>query len=214
MKKIGVLLKEARKSCGLTLGEVSQRTKIHTEKLRAMEEGDYTSLPTKVFLRGLVLSYARDVKLDSAEFHELCQKEFSGSSDFHSLNGSSPENQASSPEIMGGFQFSNMTFTSVSFLFVGVLTLFIYMTTLKIQSYSKERKKSYVKWGSDFSQPWVELSSNPINSLKPLYTLRWTPERRKAEKVISQILDRKFMRRTASSQFNQKIETQLKRTKK
>jgi len=61
---VGETLRMAREQRGLSLDVISQRTKIGTEKLRAIEENDIQRLPSGIFLRGFVRAYAREVGLD------------------------------------------------------------------------------------------------------------------------------------------------------
>jgi cytoskeleton protein RodZ len=61
---VGETLRTAREQQGLSLDVISQRTKIGTEKLRAIEENDIQRLPSGIFLRGFVRAYAREVGLD------------------------------------------------------------------------------------------------------------------------------------------------------
>ncbi len=61
---VGETLRMAREQQGLSLEVISQRTKIGTEKLRAIEENDIQRLPSGIFLRGFVRAYAHEVGLD------------------------------------------------------------------------------------------------------------------------------------------------------
>jgi cytoskeleton protein RodZ len=64
---VGETLRRAREQQGLSLDVISQRTKIGTEKLRAIEENDIQRLPSGIFLRGFVRAYAREVGLDAED---------------------------------------------------------------------------------------------------------------------------------------------------
>ena len=61
---MGETLRFAREQQGLSLDVISQRTKINTEKLRAIEENDIQKLPSGIFLRGFLRAYARELGLD------------------------------------------------------------------------------------------------------------------------------------------------------
>jgi cytoskeleton protein RodZ len=61
---IGETLRTAREQQGLSLDEISRRTKIGADKLRAIEGNDIQKLPSGIFLRGFVRAYAREVGLD------------------------------------------------------------------------------------------------------------------------------------------------------
>jgi flagellar biosynthesis protein FlhG len=60
----GALLKKARESRGLELGEISQRTKISERYLRALEDEQFSDMPAAVYVRGYVTEYARALRLD------------------------------------------------------------------------------------------------------------------------------------------------------
>jgi cytoskeleton protein RodZ len=61
---MGETLRLAREQQGLSLDVIAEKTKINTEKLRAIEENDIQRLPSGIFLRGFLRAYAREVGLD------------------------------------------------------------------------------------------------------------------------------------------------------
>ena len=61
----GALLRAAREAAGMSVDAVSQQLKLAPRQVRALEEGDYTHLPGRTFVRGFVRNYARLVHLDS-----------------------------------------------------------------------------------------------------------------------------------------------------
>ena len=64
---IGAELRQAREQGGLTLVEISQRTKIRVPVLRAIERDDFGQLPGGVISRGFLKLFAREVGLDADE---------------------------------------------------------------------------------------------------------------------------------------------------
>jgi len=58
-KDIGAELAQARERRGLSLTELSQRTKITVEALKAIERGDMAALPGGLYTRGFLRSFAR-----------------------------------------------------------------------------------------------------------------------------------------------------------
>ena len=62
--KFGESLQKERELRGITLGEISQDTKVHTRFLEAIEHDDLSVLPAKAFAKGFLRSYARLVGLD------------------------------------------------------------------------------------------------------------------------------------------------------
>ncbi len=64
MQDIGRVLKEARMSLGLDIGEISRRTCINGRYLQAMEEGRFNIIPN-VFDRGYLKIYANYLRIDA-----------------------------------------------------------------------------------------------------------------------------------------------------
>ena len=60
----GAHLRTVREGLGLTLAEVSQRTRIRPQQLESIETEAFDKLPQRVFVRGFVMTYARELKLD------------------------------------------------------------------------------------------------------------------------------------------------------
>lgn len=64
MDEIGHILREARENKGLTLEDVQAKIRINTRYLTALENGQYSALPTPVHARGFLRNYARFLGLD------------------------------------------------------------------------------------------------------------------------------------------------------
>lgn len=61
----GGWLRRVREGLGLTLAEVAQRTRIRPIQLESIETEAFEKLPQqRVFVRGFVMTYARELKLD------------------------------------------------------------------------------------------------------------------------------------------------------
>ncbi|HHP50532.1 MAG TPA: helix-turn-helix domain-containing protein, partial [Moorella mulderi] len=76
MEKLGDVLRSAREAKGFTLEEVEEATKIRQKYLKALEEGDYSSLPGRAYALGFARSYARYLGLDIKEITELFKQEY------------------------------------------------------------------------------------------------------------------------------------------
>lgn len=63
-KTAGEKLREARESEGLSLAEVAARTRVPTRHLEAIENSDYSGLPSPTYSIGFAKAYARAVGLD------------------------------------------------------------------------------------------------------------------------------------------------------
>ncbi len=74
MESIGEFFKQVRETKGLTVDEVASKTRIRTDFVKALEEGNFAKLPDQVFARGFVRSYARSLGLDEEDaIHRFIQ---------------------------------------------------------------------------------------------------------------------------------------------
>ncbi|MFZ5943635.1 MAG: helix-turn-helix domain-containing protein [Bacillota bacterium] len=62
---VGEILKNARLSAGLSIGDIEERTKIRSKYLEAIEEENFEILPGKVYVKAFVKSYAKSLDLDN-----------------------------------------------------------------------------------------------------------------------------------------------------
>jgi cytoskeletal protein RodZ len=74
MESIGDFFKQVRETKGLTIDEVASKTRIRSDFVKALEEGNFAKLPDQVFARGFVRSYARSLGLDEEDaIHRFIQ---------------------------------------------------------------------------------------------------------------------------------------------
>ncbi|MFN2103243.1 MAG: helix-turn-helix domain-containing protein [Candidatus Promineifilaceae bacterium] len=64
MDELGQILRQARENKGLSLEEVNEQTRISVRYLEALENGDYSALPTATHTRGFLRNYARFLDLE------------------------------------------------------------------------------------------------------------------------------------------------------
>jgi ribosome-binding protein aMBF1 (putative translation factor) len=60
----GELLRRVREARGLNLQQLADRTRISVRHLENVEADRYASLPTTVYLRGILMNLARELGLD------------------------------------------------------------------------------------------------------------------------------------------------------
>jgi hypothetical protein len=60
----GELLRRVRESRGLSLAQLAERTRISSKHLENIEADRYAALPATVYLRGMIMSVARELTLD------------------------------------------------------------------------------------------------------------------------------------------------------
>ena len=63
----GGALRQAREARGLTLQQLSDRTRITRHHLENVEADRYERLPATVYLRGILTSVAKELRLDAGE---------------------------------------------------------------------------------------------------------------------------------------------------
>ena len=67
-------LRMHREKKGLSIGEVSERLKLPTRQIEALETGDYDLLPETVFVRGFLRSYGRFLDVDDQLLTQAVEK--------------------------------------------------------------------------------------------------------------------------------------------
>ncbi len=60
----GEMIRRVREARGLTVGQISERTKVTRYHLENIEEERFSRLPAPVYLRGILMSMARELRLD------------------------------------------------------------------------------------------------------------------------------------------------------
>lgn len=74
MESVGEFFRQVRETKGLTVDEVASKTRIRTDFVKALEDGNFAKLPDQVFARGFVRSYARSLGLDEEDaIHRFIQ---------------------------------------------------------------------------------------------------------------------------------------------
>lgn len=71
----GEMLRAAREAAGLDVKQLSQRTRVTTRHIEALERGDYGALPGRPYALGFARSYARSVGLDEKAIAEAVRAE-------------------------------------------------------------------------------------------------------------------------------------------
>ena len=76
MIKSGEKLQQARAEKGLSLEDVAKATRIKTEFLSYIEDGEYQKLPSPSYAHGFVRNYARFLGLPDEEILAIFRREF------------------------------------------------------------------------------------------------------------------------------------------
>lgn len=67
MQEIGDLLKKERQEKGISLEEISRKTKIQVRYLQALEDGDFSCFAGKVYIKGALRNYAESIGINADE---------------------------------------------------------------------------------------------------------------------------------------------------
>jgi len=162
MKSIGQFLKTAREQQGLSLKDIAERTKIHIQKLSAIEEGQKDLLPAQVFCIGLIKSYARELKVDTAEIDRLCQEAFleEGHVSLENVKPTPEEDIPAETQPVGRFQIPKIAGIIISLAVSVVLIFVIYQVVEKMNSYSQEEELAQEVFIQDNNQPELDSEAN------------------------------------------------------
>src|SRR5277367_2101534 len=76
---VGEQLRKAREAQDLELHDIVDMTKIQSDHLRALEEGNYSVFSAPVYIRGFVRTYATLLKLDTTQILEQLGRELADS---------------------------------------------------------------------------------------------------------------------------------------
>ncbi len=68
METIGKILKQTREEKGISLQEISHKTKVSLSYLKAIEAEDWEALPPKPYVKGFLRLYASSLGLDPEQF--------------------------------------------------------------------------------------------------------------------------------------------------
>jgi transcriptional regulator with XRE-family HTH domain len=68
---VGDLLRKERERKGLTLDDIATATHIRIEYLRGMEKDDFSKIPSEIYVRGYLKSYAEILGLDAGKIIAL-----------------------------------------------------------------------------------------------------------------------------------------------
>lgn len=82
MPTVAEQLRAAREAQGLTVYQVADLTKIKTDHVRALDEGNFDVFSAPVFLRGFVRTYAASLRLDVPSIMATLDQELSGTEKF------------------------------------------------------------------------------------------------------------------------------------
>jgi cytoskeletal protein RodZ len=82
MPSVAEQLRLGREAMKMEVQQVAEATKLKSDQIRALEEGNYDSFTAPVYLRGSVRTYARLLKLDGVKLVEQLDAELGAGQKF------------------------------------------------------------------------------------------------------------------------------------
>ena len=82
MSTVAEQLRSAREAKNLTVEQVAETTKLRTDHIRALEEGNFGVFSAPIYIRGAVKNYAAALKLDTAAVLAELAAELKGTEKF------------------------------------------------------------------------------------------------------------------------------------
>jgi cytoskeletal protein RodZ len=82
MSTVAEQLRMAREASNLSIEDVAEHTKIRTDRVRALEEGQYNAFSATIYIRGSVKNYAKLLKLDEVKLLAALDVELKGTEKF------------------------------------------------------------------------------------------------------------------------------------
>jgi len=82
MSTVAEQLRAAREAKNLTVEQVAESTKIRTDHIRALEEGNFNIFSAPIYIRGSVKNYAAVLKLDTVQMVAALDAELSGTKNY------------------------------------------------------------------------------------------------------------------------------------
>ena len=145
MSTVAEQLHVAREAKSLTVHQVAEVTKIRTDHIRALEEGNFNAFSAPVYIRGFVRTYATLLKLDVSQLMTALDQELGATDKFRD-----PPPLTDQPRNALDFvtlQLSKVNWRIASVVLGGVVLLLIVLLGMSI-------------WRG-------RNTSNPINDLPP-----------------------------------------------
>ena len=135
MSTVAEQLRHAREAKNLTVEQVAEMTKIRTDHVRALEEGNFSVFSAPVYIRGSVKNYASRLKLELPPLMAALDAELGRTEDFSEPPSLSEESGKPIDRVM--FLLAKLNLKTV---LAGVGLLGIVLVVLLVNSALKHRK--------------------------------------------------------------------------
>ena len=133
MSTVAEQLHTAREARKLTVYQVAETTKIRTDHIRALEEGNFNAFSAPVYIRGFVRTYATLLKLDVPQIMSLLDSELGQTTRFS-------EPPPLTEQSKGPLDFFMLQLSKISLRKAGVLVAVIVIIMGAVMSVSAWRR--------------------------------------------------------------------------
>lgn len=119
MKKIGEIISASRANNSLSQEQLSNLTRIDVKYIRALEENDFSALPSATFTKGFVRNLAKALGKDPDEWVALLRRDYQAAA--------APASPVSSPRRQPKFSFASLFQSQTALLLFGGLVFLSYL---------------------------------------------------------------------------------------
>ena len=137
MSTVAEQLRTGREAKNLTVYQVAEVTKIRTDHVRALDEGNYDVFSAPVYIKGFVRTYATHLKLDVPKIMALLDSELSRTTKHHEHPPLAPESRGVVDFIM--YQLSKLNWRIVLPLLALVIIGLIGFSIIRVWTGRKNR---------------------------------------------------------------------------
>ena len=123
---LGERLEKLRENQQVQLKKLASKLKIKQAYLKALETGDYQSLPTKVYVRGFVRSYARYFRVSESKLINLFEREYRIYKNIHNKDNQKIETINRLPELPRLVLTFNGIIAIITFVSIALATLYLF----------------------------------------------------------------------------------------
>ncbi|MGH7941951.1 MAG: helix-turn-helix domain-containing protein [Limisphaerales bacterium] len=125
MPTVAEQLRAAREAKKLTIEQVAESTKIRTDHIRALEEGNYNIFSAPIYIKGSVKNYATLLKLDVSKIASDLDRELKGTPNFSEPPPLMEQNRTSVDRLMFLLSKLNWKVGGMAALIAGIVAVFV-----------------------------------------------------------------------------------------
>jgi cytoskeletal protein RodZ len=162
MPSVAEQLHLARESKKLTVYQVAEVTKIRTDHIRALEEGNFNAFSAPVYIRGFVRTYATLLKLDVAHVMATLDAELGQTEKFREPPPLVEERRTPLDFVM--LQLSKLNWRAARLLGVAAVALVLVITAIALWHH-QQRADPLANLGQGVYQPSPSSSSGEVAPL-------------------------------------------------